>query len=93
MEKLFAQEIWTPILIAQCLITAWHHTVTALPFVTHLPATTKLERCGATMGMTQMVAGWDLIVQQHVLKLHMHKSEYPLLDEVDQILILSSTLF
>jgi len=80
-------------IIAQCPITAWHHGVTALPFVTHHPVTTMLVSIGVTMDMIQMVAGWDLIVQLHVLKLHMHKSEYPLLDEVDQILIFSSTLF
>jgi len=80
-------------IIAQCPITAWHHGVTALPFVTHHPVTTMLVSIGVTMDMIQMVAGWDLIVQLHVLKLHMHKSDNPLLDEVDQILIFSSTLF
>jgi len=80
-------------IIAQCPITAWHHGVTALPFVTHLPVTTMLVSIGVTMDMIQMVAGWVLIVQQNALILRACIPKYPLLEEVDPISILSSRLF
>merc|ERR1712029_264023 len=57
-----------------CQVTAWHHMVTALPHATHHHATTRLVSNGVTMDMTPMAAGWDLIVQPHVLPLQPCKS-------------------